>query len=153
MLLRWRSGKKKSTCRCSGLDSWVEKIFWSRKWQPTPLFLPGKSHGQRSLVGYSPWGRRVGLCCQPKPWPSPPTKGKIWGQRLEEIERWLLFSAGEEGNTVGSPSRTILLFHEEPRGLYRQGLTVWSQWWGTEGDKTWISSSFIVSKTVINWHL
>ena len=30
---------------------------WSRKWQPDPVLLPGKSHGQRSLVGYSPWGR------------------------------------------------------------------------------------------------
>ena len=32
--------------------------FWRRKWQPTPVFLPGESHGQRSLVGYSPWGRK-----------------------------------------------------------------------------------------------
>ena len=32
---------------------------WNRKWQLTPVFLPGKSHGQRSLAGYSPWGRRV----------------------------------------------------------------------------------------------
>ena len=39
-----------------GLDSWVGKIPRSRKWQPTPVFLPGKSHGQRSLVGCSPWG-------------------------------------------------------------------------------------------------
>ena len=31
---------------------------WRRKWQPTPVFLPGKSHGQRSLAGYSPWGRK-----------------------------------------------------------------------------------------------
>ena len=31
---------------------------WRRKWQPTPIFLPGKSHGQRSLVGYSPWGHK-----------------------------------------------------------------------------------------------
>ena len=31
---------------------------WRREWQPTPVFLPGESHGQRSLVGYSPWGRR-----------------------------------------------------------------------------------------------
>ena len=37
---------------------WVRKIPWRRKWQPTPLFLPEKSHGQRSLVGYSPWGHR-----------------------------------------------------------------------------------------------
>ena len=31
---------------------------WRRKWQPTPVFLPGKSHGQRSLEGYSPWGHK-----------------------------------------------------------------------------------------------
>ena len=31
---------------------------WRRKWQPTPVFLPGKSQGQRSLVGYSPWGHK-----------------------------------------------------------------------------------------------
>ena len=36
-----------------------QKIPWSRKWQPTPVFLPGKSHGQRCLLGYSPWGHRV----------------------------------------------------------------------------------------------
>ena len=39
-------------------ETWVRKI-WRRKWQPTPVFLPGKSHEQRSLVGYSPWDRRV----------------------------------------------------------------------------------------------
>ena len=37
-----------------GLDPWVRKIPWRRKWQPTPVFLPGESLGQRSLVGYSP---------------------------------------------------------------------------------------------------
>jgi len=36
--------------------SWVGNIPWSRKWQPTPVFLPGKIHEQKSLVGYSPWG-------------------------------------------------------------------------------------------------
>ena len=45
--------------RC-GFDPWVGKIPWRRKWQPTPVFLPGESHGQRSVVGYSPWGCRVG---------------------------------------------------------------------------------------------
>ena len=39
-----------------GFDPWVGKITRRRKWQPTPLFLPGKSHGQRSLTGYSLWG-------------------------------------------------------------------------------------------------
>ena len=32
---------------------------WGKKWQPTPLFLPGKSHGQRSLAGYTSWGHKV----------------------------------------------------------------------------------------------
>ena len=36
------------------VQSWVGKIPWRRKWQPTPVFLPGKFHGQRSLVGCSP---------------------------------------------------------------------------------------------------
>ena len=40
------------------VDPWVWKIPWRRKWQPTPVFLPGKSLGQRRLVGYSPWGRK-----------------------------------------------------------------------------------------------
>ena len=39
-----------------GFDPWVGKIPWKRKWQPTPVFLPGESHGWRSLVGYSPRG-------------------------------------------------------------------------------------------------
>ena len=54
--------RKRSLCRRHGFDPWVRKIPWRRKWQPTPAFLPGKSHGQRSLVGYSPWGcKRVGM--------------------------------------------------------------------------------------------
>ena len=35
---------------------WTTFKVWTRKWQPTPVFLPGKSHGPRSLIGYSPWG-------------------------------------------------------------------------------------------------
>ena len=41
--------------RCS-FHPWVGKIPWRRKWQPTPVFLPGKSYGQRSQAGYGPWG-------------------------------------------------------------------------------------------------
>ena len=48
---------KESACHGGGtgdgFDSWVGKIPWKRKWQPTPVFFPGKPHGQRSLVGYS----------------------------------------------------------------------------------------------------
>ena len=57
----WLSGKE-STCQCRrwGFDPWVRKIPWRRTCQPTPLFLSGKSCGQRSLAGYSPGGSRVG---------------------------------------------------------------------------------------------
>ena len=44
--------------RC-GVNPWVRKIPWRRNQQPSPVFLPGKSYGQRSLVGYSPWGRKL----------------------------------------------------------------------------------------------
>ena len=47
-------------CGRPGFDPWIRKIPWRRKSQPTPVLLPGESHGGRSLVGYSPWGRRVG---------------------------------------------------------------------------------------------
>ena len=41
-----------------GFNPWIGKISWRRKWQPTQVVLPGKFHGWRSLVGYSPWGHR-----------------------------------------------------------------------------------------------
>ena len=60
-LSRWCSGKESaSQCRrlrC-GFDPWVGKISWRRTWQPTPVFLPGEHHGQRSLAGYSSQGYR-----------------------------------------------------------------------------------------------
>ena len=57
---RWLSGKQSSyqfrRLKTLGFDSWVRKIPWIRKGQPTPVFLPRESHGQKSQVGYSPWG-------------------------------------------------------------------------------------------------
>ena len=47
-------------CRRHRFNPWVRKIPWKREWQPIPVFLPGESHEQRSLMGYSPWGCRVG---------------------------------------------------------------------------------------------
>ena len=41
-----------------GFDPWVGKIPWKRKWQPAPVFWPGKFHGQRSLADYRPWGHK-----------------------------------------------------------------------------------------------
>ena len=45
-------------CRRPRFDPWVGNIPWKRKWQPTPVFLPGESHGQRSLAGYSAQGHK-----------------------------------------------------------------------------------------------
>ena len=54
------SVSKESACNAGdpGFDSWVGKIPWRRKWQPTPVFLLGESTGQRSLASYSPWYRK-----------------------------------------------------------------------------------------------
>ena len=54
---------KEHACQCRrhkrcGFKPWVRKIPWRRPWQPTPVSLPGESHGQRSLVGYSPRGHK-----------------------------------------------------------------------------------------------
>ena len=49
----WLSGKECLQCRRHGIDPWVEKMSWRREWQATPVFLPGKCYGQRSLTGYS----------------------------------------------------------------------------------------------------
>ena len=62
VLPKWLSGKE-SACQCRrlrrhGFDPWVGKIPWRKKWQPILVFLPGTSHGQRSLVDYSPWHRK-----------------------------------------------------------------------------------------------
>ena len=57
------TGGKEPACQCRRckrcrFDPWVGKIPWSRKWQPTPAFLPKESHGQSSLEGYSPQGHK-----------------------------------------------------------------------------------------------
>ena len=59
--MAWRASQAaqcvKSQCSRLGFNPWAGKIPWKKKRQPTPGFLPGESHGQRSLVGYSPKGR------------------------------------------------------------------------------------------------
>ena len=58
----WCSGNE-PICQCRRckrqvFNRWVRKIPWNKKWLPTPVFLPGKFHGQRNLVGYSPWSSK-----------------------------------------------------------------------------------------------
>ena len=58
-LPQWFSGKRiRLQCRRCGFNPWVGKIPQRKKWQPTPLFLCGKSHRQGNLASYSPWGHK-----------------------------------------------------------------------------------------------
>ena len=61
--LPWWISYKESACQCMrhGFNPWVQKIPRRRKWQPTPVLLPEKSHRQRNWVGYSPWGHKEDL--------------------------------------------------------------------------------------------
>ena len=52
----WLVGKNPPAVQELGFDPWIRKIPWGGAWQPTPVFLPGEALGQKSLVGYSPWG-------------------------------------------------------------------------------------------------
>ena len=96
---------KEPTCQCRrhkscGFDPWVGKIPWRRAWQHTPVFLPGKFHGQRSLRGYSPWGRNKSDTIE---WltltlalsstlPFPSLKRHCFGETLMLFSFFLLFS-------------------------------------------------------------
>ena len=62
MGLLWWLRQQRISLQCGrpGFDSLIGKISWRRAWQPTPVLLPGESHGQRSLMDFSPRGRRVG---------------------------------------------------------------------------------------------
>ena len=79
-------------CKRCGFNPWVRKILWRRKWQPAPIFLPGKFYGQKSLADYSPRGRKrvrhkwalsiLQTCLGALWWPG----GKGWWKRREAQE-------------------------------------------------------------------
>ena len=98
-LPRWLSGKAfASQCRRHRFGPWVRKIPWRRKWQPTPVFLPGKCHRQRSLAGYSPWdpkNQTHDLATEPPPPPPPPLAGN-W--KLKQLN--LNLSLDSPGNCL-----------------------------------------------------
>ena len=85
------SDSKASACNVGrpGFHPWVGKFPWRRKWQPALRLLPGKFHGRRSLVGYSPWGHRE-------------------SDVTEQLHFWMLaggqVQAGEAGGRCGKPS-------------------------------------------------
>ena len=94
-LPRWCSGKesacRRRSCRRHKFDPWVGKIPWSRKWQPAPVFLPGKFHGKRRLVGESSWGHPPGF-------PHPVTGALLPSQMIpENVSRCCQVSPGRGG--------------------------------------------------------
>ena len=86
---------KESACQCGkqkrrGLDPWVGKVPWRSAWQPTPVFLPGEPHGQRSLAGYSPQGcKRIrhGWAHRPHLRAAKALWNWIWGSILPPVSR------------------------------------------------------------------
>ena len=96
-------GKESLQCRRPGFDPWVRKIPWRREWLPTPVVLPGKPHGQRSLVGYSPWGRKE---LDATEWLTHFTESKHYGMRgyLKKMAYYIL--------------NRLLTFHWEAFGEY-----------------------------------
>ena len=96
--------------------SWFKKlmcyyVFWRRQWQPTPVPLPGKSHGRRSLVGCSPWGR--------------------WGSdTTERLHFYFLLSCIGEGN--GNPLQCSSLENPRDRGAW------WAAVHGVAQSRTWL---------------
>ena len=150
---RWLSGKE-SDCQCRRREfsSWSGKIPWRRAWQPTPVLLPGESHGQRSLAGYSPWGRKESETAEQLHMSTP---GNLWHPGVLEFvfisngnEFWFSYTkTGLTGRTSGTLSRMSGGSSEGwPRGdpaelAYRNGL-VWVLLWPPShsitysGDKT-----------------
>ena len=135
------AGGKEHACQCRrqkryGFDPWVRKIPWRRARQPTPGFLPGQSHGQRSLSGYSAYGRkesRLNLLSThtrafARDWPT--TKGicHLPLRRVTPVLLQLLTLAPPEGDQGG-------VRHSEPQGTWWdrsldrcfQELISWSQ--------------------------
>ena len=108
--------------RCAQLTSFPHSKEWRRKWQPTPVLLPGKSHGRRGLVGYTPWSREE-------------------SDTTERLHFHFSLSCIGEGN--GNP---LQCFHlENPR----DGGAWWAAVCGVAQSRTWLkwlSSSSIVRK-------
>ena len=141
-LPRWYSGKEYACqCRRFGFDPWSGKIPWSRKWQPTPVFSPGKSHGQKSIVGYSPWdhkhwdtsewlthsGWRLGVLL---------SMAQSAGQQLPLPQQWVVWS---QMSTMLRLRQDCMLTEDDINGHL-------DQWW-------WWSTCCPLSFSLTQWDL
>ena len=157
--LTWWCGgtEPASQCRRYGFHPWIGKIPWKRKWQPTPAFLPGESHGQRNLVGYSPWHcKKSEMTDPPRPTHthhiSPPISSRLRGTRT--------LPDGE--NSPGIRFAHTVFEHEEASvdpGAVRPGTVTYQPlaekaaygWLEGQMDSTWgrpaAASCFIVARS------
>ena len=94
-------------CKRCRFNPCVGKIPWRRAWQPTPVFLPGKSHRQRNLVGYSPWGQ---------------TRLSMHTHRLLDQLKMLLKK--NHGHRVGAGKGVS----RKPRSWCQSSAPAWSSW-------------------------
>ena len=103
-------------------DPWVGKIPWRRKWQPTPVFLPGESHGQRSLVGYSPRAAKSQIQL------SDFTFTFILGRSDAEAETPILWTPDEENWLFGKDPKAGKDWRQEEKGMTEDKMVGWHHW-------------------------
>ena len=112
---------KESACQCRrlGFDPWFRKSPWRRAWQPTPVFLPGESHGQRSLVGYNPWGCTeldMTKCLSTIGWISiHPTPSATFTRLLLLLWDWTSHPSSISGSSFPPSTSPCLSLPPEPR--------------------------------------
>ena len=104
-LPRWLRGKESSWHR---FNPWLGKIPWRRKWKLTPVFLPEKYRGQRSLVGYSPWGRKESDTTDWHSWATEHTHTLKPGQNAPGESPWAEEPGGLQSVHGVAKSRTWL---------------------------------------------
>ena len=107
--LSWWLSRKESACQCRRhvFDPWIGKTPWRRAWQPAPLFLPGESHGQRSLVGSSSLG------CKD----SEMTQRLNTNNSRQHFPAWRIPGTGEPGGVAQSQTRRKWLSSSSSRSL------------------------------------
>ena len=105
---------KEPACQCRrhkrhGFDPWVRKIPWRREWQPTPVFLYGEFHGQRSLVGYSSWGSKESDSTEQLTFNISMLKLRIWRMRFKKCTASLKSHTQRMGEPSSFSSTLLLL--------------------------------------------
>ena len=130
---------QESTCQCSrnGSDPWVGKIPWRRKWQATPVFLPGESHGHRSLEGYRPWGRKgfLGGSLVKNP-PAMQKPQEMWDQSLGLEDPWRRACMATHSSILA----WRIPWTEKPGGLWSTG--------SQSVRHNWVTTSHFISSSL-----